>query len=217
VASPHVMKGIRWTRMNLEEGGHMSKTGIAIGAFALGLFCSVLFSAPQAEHKGSSVPQIHWPDFHTNVITGGSGTGANSVMSLEGIGAVPFFNSLDHMPVMRDFRFISSGQTLDGLNCENCEFKDARLRYGGGVLSLKGSTFSGTTELQLEGAAANTIAVLEFLKAIPGGRLTYKLPINKPITRKFASSPKPSIVKLPTPTPQQHKLDFTSPYIGSPK
>src|SRR5579859_6816611 len=142
----------------------MSKISIAITAFALGFFCSGLFSLPQTENK-SSPPAIHWPDWHTNVFIRGHFTGGG--IGLEGIGTVPLFNTLDHMPVFKEFTISSTVQRLDGLNCENCEFENAQLRYGGGVVNLKGSTLSSTTELQLEGAAANTVALLEFLRAIP--------------------------------------------------
>jgi len=193
----------------------MSKATIAIGAFVLGLFCSAALSVPQSEHPGSSRPTVNWPDWHGTVFMGGSAAGAGNAVNLEGIGAVPFFNTLNHMPTFKRFTISKSGQSLDGLNCEDCQFEGARLRYGGGVVNLKGSTFSGTTELELEGAAANTVALLEFLKAIPEGGLKYKLPTpNRPITKKFASTRPPAPAPEKAPTPQPQKMDFTAPYIG---
>jgi hypothetical protein len=70
------------------------------------------------------------------------------------------------------------------------------------VVDLKGSTFSGTTELELEGAAANTVAFLEFIKAIPKGALKYKLPIPNTPIKRTAKASKPL------------QMDFTAPYIG---
>lgn len=196
----------------------MSRASMAIAGFVLGCLCSTLFSEPQAEHKGSSTPSVNWPDLHGTVFVGGGVANAGTGVDHGGIGSVPFFNTLDHMPIFKKYSFVSTGQSLDGLNCEDCQFNNAGLRYGGGVLNLKGSTFSGTTELQLEGAAANTIALLEFLKAIPEGQLKYKLPIpNKPITRKFASTATPSPTRGPIPPPAPappQKMDFTAPYIG---
>jgi hypothetical protein len=203
--------------MNLKLGGIMSKAAIAIGAFIIGLFCSASFSAPQSEHQGASRPTLNWPDWHGVVFTDGR---ANNIVggkpvNLEATWAVPFFNTLDHMPVFKRFAISNSTQSLDGMNCEDCQFESASLRYGGGVVNLKGSTFSGTTELQLEGAAANTVALLEFLKAIPGGRLTYKLPIrNRPITRKFPATRGRKKLATPSPATPPQKMDFTAPYIG---
>jgi hypothetical protein len=217
--SLRAIKGTTLTTVNPEIGGIMSKGSIGIAAFVLGFFCSALFSLPQSEHTSSSSRLIqNWPDKHTIRFEGGGMTGGGmGMIDPAQLGAIPFFNSLNHMPVFKKFAFVSSRQPLDGLNCEECEFKDAKLRYEGGVVNLQGSTFTGTTELQLEGAAANTIALLEFFKAIPAGKLTYKLPINKPITRKFQSAlppvpPKPPF--NPTPAKQPQKMDFTAPYIG---
>lgn len=194
-------------------GGVMSKISIAIGAFLMGVYCSALF--PSQAGKSNS-PVVNWPDFHTLRFHGG-GTRAGGGINISHIGATPIFNSLDHMPVLEDFTFASVKQPLDGLNCTNCKFEDAALSYAGGVVNLRGSTFSGTTKLQLEGAAANTIALLEFLKAIPKGTLQYKLPINRPITKNFSSAPAPPTQRPPAqaaPVPQPKKMDFTAPYIG---
>ena len=201
--------------MNLETGGLMSKVSIAIAAFALGFLCSRMLGVPQTQHPGPPSPTVDWPDRHTLVFHGGGII--NGGFDMASIGAVPFFNSLNHMPVFRGFTFLTGGKSLnlDGLNCEDCQFDNAQLRYGGGVVNLKGSTFSGTTELQLEGAAANTVALLEFLRAIPGGRLTYKLPIrNRPIIRKFPARQSPGKLATPSPAIPPQKMDFTAPYIG---
>jgi hypothetical protein len=102
-------------------------------------------------------------------------------------------------------------QQLDGLRCDGCRFDDAVLTYGGGNFELKNVTISGTARLQLTGAAANTVALIDALESIGLDsnailpNLIPQRPINKTVT-----------IKKPT-----RKLDlrppFTGTLIGNPK
>jgi hypothetical protein len=47
---------------------------------------------------------------------------------------------------------------LDGYRCTNCDFRSLTLRYGGGVFDLTHSKVDGTVNIELVGAAANTVA-----------------------------------------------------------
>jgi hypothetical protein len=189
--------------MSREEGGRpMSKVGIAVIAFILGASFSALFRGQSQTPKDNS-PNIRWPSAHL-VFDGGraGGGGEGAAIDLTPYGSKPMFNSLSNLPILKKFTFFNIPQRLDGLNCTDCSFDNAVLLYGGGAVDIKGSKFSGTTELRLEGAAANTITLLEFLNVIPAGRLKYKLPIpNKPIIRR-ATTQKPQT------------MDFTAPFIG---
>jgi hypothetical protein len=74
-------------------------------------------------------------------------------------------------------------QILDGLDCDGCVFNNALLKYSGGAVRLEHASFTGTTTLELHGAAQNTIAVLNLMGYIAkGGRIF--LPSHKPPIRK---------------------------------
>lgn len=82
-----------------------------------------------------------------------------------------------------------AAQILDGLNCKGCTFSNAVLTYSGGAVRLEDMAFTGTTTLRLEGAAANTVALLELWKAINKGLPTAPAVPSKPPVRR--ATPKP--------------------------
>jgi hypothetical protein len=93
-------------------------------------------------------------------------------------------------------------QSLDGLNCRNCKFVNSDLIYAGGPLHLEDIAVSGTTHITLQGAAANTLALLTFFNAIQEG---------VPATPNVPQQPikKTSIAKKP-----MTELNFSPPFIG---
>lgn len=92
-------------------------------------------------------------------------------------------------------------QILDGLDCDGCVFNNALLKYSGGAVRLERASFTGTTTLELNGAAQNTVAVLNLLGYIAkGGKI-------------FAPSRKPPIRKATAKTAV--KGDFQSPHFTS--
>jgi len=74
-------------------------------------------------------------------------------------------------------------QTLDGLDCDDCDFVGATLRYTGGAVKLKNPLFSGIIRVELSGAAANTVALLPLLSAIAAGQTPNPVNPNKPIIK----------------------------------
>ena len=72
-------------------------------------------------------------------------------------------------------------QILDGMICDECTFKDSKLVYGGGAFALKNVSFSGETRVEFTGAAANTLTMLRFLKAMKAGQRPQPVNPNVPI------------------------------------
>ena len=180
----------------------MSKTAVAICAFIIGSCCGFLLNSRVPVVAASTPnPQANAAAPQRSIFRGGgvsnSGTGV-----LIG-GGIPAFIPLDRTPIFEDFNFSDVGQPLDGLDCRGCTFKDTRLTYSGGAYHLENANFSGTTTLVLTGAAANTVALLQFMNGLARGMPSMSLPPRKPIQRK-------AIAKKPLP-----KIDFTAPFIGT--
>jgi len=104
--------------------------------------------------------------------------------------------------VIQGAKFDDGSQSLDGLNCSQCSFKDTELIYAGGSFRLQDIKVSGTTRLTLTGAAANTLALLSFLRGIEVG-------ISVPPSKPQKPARIASIAKKP-----MTKLDFSPPFIG---
>jgi len=90
-------------------------------------------------------------------------------------------------------------QPLDGLDLENCEFRNVTLEYSGGAFRLRNASFSGPIRVQLKGAAANTLVLLRFLDAMAASRAPINpekgKPLDKTTTAKYTQ-----------------KVDLVSPY-----
>jgi hypothetical protein len=73
---------------------------------------------------------------------------------------------------------------VDGMNISNSVFRNGVvLRYGGGAFSLANAYMDGTQQIELVGAAANTVAFLQQTGALPPTKPDAIAP-NTPITRK---------------------------------
>jgi hypothetical protein len=112
---------------------------------------------------------------------------------------------IEKTPIFNYSTIAEGSQQLDGFDCRHCVFKDVRLGYGGGAYHLEDATFSGTTSLVLTGAAANTVAFLQFMQGIAKGLPGVPAPSNRPIERKTIAK------KTMT------KMAVTAPFIGRSK
>lgn len=56
-------------------------------------------------------------------------------------------------------------QPLDGVDCEECTFKNLVLTYSGGSFRLVKPRFENVS-IELKGAAKNTVALLDFIRVI---------------------------------------------------
>jgi len=180
----------------------MSKISVAVCAFILGATCSFLLNENIAVVAASpSNLQTDNPKPPRSVLHGVSiiGFGGEGV-AIEG--TVPVFRSLETTPIMTDLIISGTRQALDGFDCHNCTFENAKLRYGGGAFNFENVRFLGTTELTLEGAAANTVAFLRLMNGLSTGIRPAAPPPNKPIERKTRT-------KKPTPN-----IDYNPPFIG---
>ncbi len=78
-------------------------------------------------------------------------------------GAAPVVPVLKNRAVISGAIFNGGVHNVDGTECSGCSFTNITLVYGGGAYKLDNSTFSGTINIQLEGAAGNTGAFLNSL------------------------------------------------------
>jgi hypothetical protein len=89
---------------------------------------------------------------------------------------------------------------LDGYRCRSCNFRSITLRYGGGVFDLTHSTVDGTVNIELVGAAANTVA---FLSNLGIGLCKFPAPIERPNPNRpiiqVATFEKPVMIDLMSP------------------
>jgi hypothetical protein len=113
----------------------MSRVMLALGSFTIG-FCCMLFTNPES----------HTPAF-----------GQALVRVPNAVPVVPV------VPVIEE-KQSTYGPTatvpLDGIFASQDLFNGVTFEYGGGVYSLRDSTFSPPIKLSLTGAAANTYALL---------------------------------------------------------
>jgi hypothetical protein len=180
----------------------MSKTTVTVCAFIVGTCCGFLLNnrvpivSASPLNPQASVPQKPQRSTISANAFGGDGEGVH----IEG--AIPMFRALETTPIFTDVTIFNTKQSLDGLECHNCNFNDADLRYSGGAFNLENVKFTGTIRLVLDGAAANTVAFLDLMKRIsPGAPVVSPAP-QTPIKKK-------AITKRPS-TP----ISFTPPFIG---
>ncbi len=180
----------------------MSKISVAACAFILGAGCSFLLNEniPVVAASPANL-QTENPKPPRSIINGVtvSGFGGEAIAIP---GASPVFLPLENTPIVTDLNVFEAKQSLDGLDCHNCTFANAKLRYSGGAFNFENVNFSGTTQLVLEGAAANTLAFLRFLNSLSTGIPLASPPQNKPIERKARAKK-----NLP-------QINFTVPFIG---
>jgi hypothetical protein len=134
----------------------MSKLLLSLLSFIAGICVTLL--------TGSRMPSLDAQSVSNITFVGGQGM-------TSGIrpdpAAVPVVKPLNPTLSVKNVGIRNShSQQLDGLKCNQCRFEDATLTYGGGAFDLKNSSITGTTRLQLTGAAANTVALLDLLRGI---------------------------------------------------
>lgn len=183
---------------DLVRGWMMSKITLTLGALMVGLVLGSLFStgraATQSQAPSSGVPQIF-------------GGATIDCAGIPGCTPLGLPNRQPQVPVLgpplAHMTFARGTQPLDGLDCDDCIFADTTLIYGGGAFNLKNAQFSGTTHLELNGAAANTLAMLNLVEAIMKGTVKPKVsPPNKAIS-KTAKAPAPL-----------KGMNISSPFVG---
>jgi hypothetical protein len=153
-------------------------------AFVAGFLCSILLFAGSHSPLRSSaqdLPSALWAGPNVQV--------------------VPTVPPLPNI-ILHGGKFTGVPQVLDGMDCTQCEFNDAALMYGGGAFRLQDIKVSGTTHLTLIGAAANTVALLNFLNGVEQG-------VPAPPSIPEQPIKKASPAKIP-----MTKLSITPPFIS---
>jgi len=95
-----------------------------------------------------------------------SATGARNVVAITADASpkVPgIMMTVDHLEAIR------SGQVLDGLECIDCVFEDATLRYSGGAYRLINPTFKGRVTVEFSGPAYDAVFLEHVVTAIGSG------------------------------------------------
>jgi hypothetical protein len=179
-------------------GGFMSRTMLALGSFVVGACSTLLLVGTQSfGNQASTTPQAPVSPQGRSTLKGGGAAHGNRGVLLNG--SEPTFKPFVAFPKFEEFTFEDVTQSLDGLDCTNCVFKDVRFEYAGGAYNLINCAFSGTTRVTLKGAATNTFAILPLLQAITSGHPP--------------EPPKPKTPMLKTATAQSPTtISFTSPY-----
>lgn len=177
----------------------MSKKSIGIGAFMIGTLFGLLSArCLQFVSASTSPSQSEVPTTGRNIFSGSTFIGGIKIL-----GAAPEVPPINKTPVFEGAIITSAHlQQLDGLDCRMCTFDNSALVYSGGAFNLKAAKFTGTTHISLAGAAANTVAFLQFMHGIDSGIPSASLPPSRPIERKAAAK-KPMT-----------NLDVTAPFIG---
>lgn len=65
--------------------------------------------------------------------------------------------------------FNNSNIVLDDVSYIECTFNDCQFLYRGGLFFLQNNTFTGVVNILMDGAAANTMQLLQLLHAGGGG------------------------------------------------
>jgi hypothetical protein len=161
----------------------MSKLMLALGSFTMGAMLGIMASGRASILAQKSQPRSFVEE-----------------------GMVPTVPPLRHNVLIG--AHVGSGfiTPLDGLECENCTFDNAAIEYGGGAFHLTNTTFSGTVNVQLTGAAANTFAFLKYLNGISGPAPLSGVPSPTP-NPKLPPKPLPS--KPPPNKPLRHSVTVT--------
>jgi hypothetical protein len=181
----------------------MFKTCLTVGAFAIGVVCGLMFDGRAHEVMGSTTDSQSPPSTEGRRVFKGVKISNFGSVGLSIDRSVPQFIPIEKTPVFEELEISGEEQALDGLDCRSCTFSDSTLEYGGGAFNFTNVKFSGKTRLVLTGAAANTVAFLQFMHGIDKGIPSASLPPNRPIE-------KTAITKKPL-----GKIDFTAPYIGA--
>jgi hypothetical protein len=174
----------QYNRLYRVQGGDMSKITsasfvaklvLALTAVVLGACSMLIFGS----HTSTWAQSAQLPPASNKLVIK---PGSLIVAPVEGV--VPTVASIDVMPRYDGFTFEDKRLELDGLDCVNCVFKNVVLTYGGGPFNLSNVTFSGTTRIELTGAAANGLKILPLVDAINRGRLIEPAPNpNRPIVK----------------------------------
>lgn len=128
----------------------MSKVTVALGSFIVGACCMFFVLS----------------GIQTSIL-------AHPVLAQTAISAGP-----SAVPVVPPVTTVeTSGNTiegmvfdLDGVNSTGDVFENATIEYGGGSFRLIQPKFSGPIRLRLKGAAANTLALLQYIQAVEAGQ-----------------------------------------------
>lgn len=140
----------------------MSKVTVALGSFIVGACCMFFVLS----------------GIHTSIL-------AHPVLAQTAISAGP-----SAVPVVPPVAVETSGNTiegmvfdLDGVNSTGDVFDNATIEYGGGAFRLIQPKFSGSIRLRLKGAAANTLALLQYIQAVEAGQRPKRTIPRQPLQR----------------------------------
>ncbi len=129
----------------------MSRTMLALESFVVGACSTLLLAGNQSfGNQASTTPQAPGSTQGRSVFKGGGAAHGNKGMVLTG--SEPTFKPFVAFPKFEEFIFEDVTQSLDGLDCTNCVFKDVRFEYAGGAYNLINCSFSGTTRVTLPSA-----------------------------------------------------------------
>lgn len=87
---------------------------------------------------------------------------------------------------VKDMGFANGTQSLDGLDCTDCLFENTKLVYSGGAVKLIRPHFDGKIEVELTGAAGNTMALLPLLTAVAQGQQPEPPNPNRPVLKTIS-------------------------------
>jgi hypothetical protein len=155
----------------------MSKITLAFGSLVFGVVLGSLFFGNQTVTLAQSVSGI---TLDCNGVPGCVPFGLpNKQPSVPGLG-----------PPMKNMGFVSGMQPIDGLDCSGCFFENTTLLYSGGAFKLTDAKVNGNVRIEFSGAAANTLALLQFLTSLSKGQKPSAPLIPKPDIRdmKFTSA-----------------------------
>jgi hypothetical protein len=158
----------------LPERGVMSKATVALGSFIFGA-CSMFFAL------SGHIPALAQQEPATTT----------------GYAATPTIPTPHN--VLQRGKILEGHFLLDGMNCEECILTNGRIQYWGGAVHCKNCAVDpGTTTLELMGAAANGIIVLNSFQnlATPNPHKAPTLALVKTITAKESTD-----LEIPAPYP----------------
>lgn len=184
----------------------MSKVWISCISFLVGVLATtVLLKSDSVSAQATQAVSDLDPAGHPRSILENVGVVAGPNYAIGGLEDIPRFRPLNASPILKSVQVLGGHQILDGLDCRSCSFQDAQLSYGGGPFNLQDAHFSGSVSLTLEGAAANTVNMLNFLNLLqkPTGPIVSPK-ANKPIIHR-------AIVKRSPTAP----INFGPSFIGN--
>jgi hypothetical protein len=117
--------------------------------------------------------------------------------------SIPQFAPLKNNPIFLNDALISPKEVpLDGLDCRKCTFEDAPFIYAGGPFNLEDSKFKGTFTVDFVGAAANTLALVDFMQHVSNG------------SREIPAAPNKAVQRRSTASKPMTQLTAKAPFIG---